>query len=115
MRQAVQHTRSHQRCRHFRPLLHLLVLGARDFLIMRLTIIILLLFPLLGAVSWAQTSSPMEASPNAVASPDAGQSRGMVGAPQPPGMAMGQPWMDGRHRYPPWFESCPPPRRSVRI
>jgi len=60
-------------------------------LIMRLTIIILLLFPLLGAVSWAQTSSSMEASPNPVASPGAGQSGGIMGAPQPPGMAMRQP------------------------
>jgi hypothetical protein len=83
--------------------------------IKRLTIIVLVLFPLLAAVSWAQTSSPIEASPNAMASPGAGQSTGMMGAPQPPGMAMGQPWMGGPYRYPPWFGTCVEPRRSVRI
>lgn len=82
---------------------------------MRLPIIVLLLFSLLGAVSWAQTSPPTEASPSAAASPGVGpSSRGMVGMPQPPAMAMGQPGMGWPYRYPPWG-SCPQPRRSVRI
>jgi hypothetical protein len=83
--------------------------------IKRLTIIVLLLFPFLGVVSWAQTSPPMEPSPNAMASPGAGQSTGMMGAPQPPGMAMEQPSIGRPYRYPPWFGSCAEPRRSVRI
>jgi hypothetical protein len=83
--------------------------------IKRLTIVVLLLFPLLGAVSWAQTSSPTEASPNAMASSSASPSPGIMGAPQPPGMVIEKPWMGRPCRYPSWFGSCPQPRRSVRI
>jgi hypothetical protein len=59
--------------------------------IMRLMLLVLPLVLLLGAVSWAQTSSSMEASPAPMASP--GPSGGMMG--QPP---MGWP----HHAYPPW-------------
>ncbi len=70
---------------------------------MRLTIIGLLLFSLLGTVAWAQTGSPPVGSPTAMTSP---------GAPQPPGLPMAQPWA-GRH---PGHPLCyPGPRRSVRI
>jgi hypothetical protein len=72
---------------------------------MRLTIIVLLLVPLLGALSWAQTSSPIQASPAAVASPGAGQMPGMTGAPQPRGMTSGKAWAGWHH--------CS--RRGVRI
>ena len=47
---------------------------------MRLMLLVLPLLLLLGAVSWAQTSSPMEASPAAMASP--GPSGGMMGSPR---------------------------------
>ena len=81
----------------------------------RLTIIILLLFPLLVGISWAQTSPPDQAAPNIMASPGAVQSPNMMSAPQPPGRAMGEPWMGGPHRYPRSWGSCPRPRRGVRI
>jgi hypothetical protein len=45
-----------------------------------------------GAISQAQTSSPMEASPGAIASPRRRPSGGM----------MGQPLMSGPHPFPPW-------------
>jgi hypothetical protein len=70
---------------------------------MRLMLLVLPLLLLLGAVSWAQTSSPMEASPAAMASP--GPSGGMMG--QPP-MGWAQP-------HPPRFGYCPRPPRAVRI
>jgi hypothetical protein len=72
---------------------------------MRLMLLVLPLLLLLGAVSWVQTSSSMDASPAAMASPVAGPGGGMMGQ-QPP---MGWP-----HPYPPCgFHSQPP--RSVRI
>lgn len=46
---------------------------------MRLTSLVVPLLLLLGAISWAQTSSPMEASPVAIASPAAGSGGGMMG------------------------------------
>jgi hypothetical protein len=59
---------------------------------------------LLGAVSWAQTSPSMNASPTAMASPVAG----------PSGAMMGQPPMGWPHAYPPWLGSYPrPPRDGV--
>jgi hypothetical protein len=70
---------------------------------MRLTILVLTLLLLLGTVSFAQTSSPIEASPAAMASP--GPNEGMMG--QPP-MGWAQP-------HPPWFGYCPRPARTVRI
>jgi hypothetical protein len=81
----------------------------------RITGLILLIFLLLGAVSWAQTSSSTEASPAAMATPVAGQSGGMMNVPHPPGMAMGQASMGWPYPYPPWFGPHPQPRRSVRI
>lgn len=72
---------------------------------MRLTILVLPLLLLLGAVSWAQTSSSMDASPAAMASPVAGPSGGM----------MGQPPIGWPHPYPPWFGCHPQTPRSVQI
>jgi len=67
-------------------------------------LLVLPLVLLLGAVSWAQTSSSMEASPAPMASP--GPSGGMMG--QPP---MGWP----HHAYPPWCGFHPRPPRAVLI
>jgi|SRR5271170_2821642 len=72
---------------------------------MRLTLFVLPLLLLLGAVSWAQTSYSMNASPAAMASPASGPCGGM----------MGQPSIGGPHPYPPWFGFHPRPPRSVRI
>ena len=69
---------------------------------MRLTLLVLPLLLLLGTVSLAQTSSSMDASPAATASPVAGPSGGMMGQPPP-------------YPYPPWFGFHPQPPRSVRI
>jgi hypothetical protein len=71
----------------------------------RLILPVLALLLLLDAVSRAQTSSPMEGSPTAVASPAAGPSGGM----------MGQAPMGSPPPYPPWSGFRPRPRRSVRI
>jgi hypothetical protein len=67
---------------------------------MRVLIIILLIFPMLGGISRAQTPSPLEASPSATASPGAGQDESMMGAPD---------------RYPPWFGTCAQAHRRMRI
>ncbi len=69
---------------------------------MRVTILVLPLLLLLAALSWAQTSSSMDASPAAIATPAAGPMMGQapVGWPQP---------------HPPWFGCRPRPPRSVRI
>ena len=72
---------------------------------MRLTLLVLPLLLLLGAVSWVQTSSSMDASPAAMASPVPGPSGGM----------MGQPPIGWPHPYPPWCGFHPQPPRSVRI
>jgi hypothetical protein len=72
---------------------------------MRLTLLVLPLLLLLGAVGWAQTSSSMNASPAAMASPVTGPTGGM----------MGQPPMGWPHPYPPWFGFHPRPPRGVRI
>jgi hypothetical protein len=72
---------------------------------MRRTLLVLPLLLLLGAVSWGQTSSSMNASPAPMASPAAGPTEGM----------MGQPPMGGPHPYPPWFGFHPRPPRGVRI
>jgi hypothetical protein len=73
---------------------------------MRLILSLLALLLLLHAVSRAQTSSsPMEASSAAMASPAASPSEGIIG--QPP---IGAP-----RPCPPWFGFHPRPPRAVRI
>jgi hypothetical protein len=62
---------------------------------MRLAILALPLFLLLGAGSWAQTSSPIDVSPNAMASPRAAPRGGTMVPLRPPGMTMGEPPMGG--------------------
>jgi hypothetical protein len=81
---------------------------------MRSTIIALLLVSLLGALCWAQESSPTAPSPAAVASPGQAQVPGMKPFMRPP-MAMGPSWR-WHHRYAPsWCGPYPRPRRGVRI
>ena len=63
-----------------------------------LGILVLPLLLLLGAVSWAQTSSSIAASPAAIATPAAGPMMGQAPVGWPP---------------PPWAHQRP--RRSVRI
>jgi hypothetical protein len=72
---------------------------------MRLILLVVLFLLFLGAVSQAQTSSPMEASPAGIASPAAG----------PSGGTMGEPPMGGTHRCPAWSGYYPRPPRVVRI
>ena len=82
---------------------------------MRSTVIALLLVSLLGALCWAQESSPAAPSPAAMASPGQAQVPGMKRFPGPPPMAMGQPWL-WRHRYAPsWCGPYPAHGRGVRI
>jgi hypothetical protein len=72
---------------------------------MRLILLVLPFLLFLGAVSQAQTSSSMEASPAAIASP----------AASPRGSVMGQPPMGWPRPYPPWPGFRPRHSRSVRI
>jgi hypothetical protein len=67
----------------------------------RLTLLVLPFLLFLAAVSWAQPSSPVAASPGAVASPAAGSSASMMGQPQMSGPCPNQRWSgfySRRHR-----------------
>jgi hypothetical protein len=58
----------------------------------RLTLRILPFLLFLSAISWAQPSSPVEASPGAMASPAAGSSTNVMGDPQMAGPCPNQRW-----------------------
>ena len=59
---------------------------------MRLTLLVLPFLLFLAAVSWAQPSPPVAASPGAMASPAAGSSASMMGQPQMGGPSPNQRW-----------------------
>jgi hypothetical protein len=71
----------------------------------RLTLLVLPFLLFLAAISWAQPSAPVQASPLAIASPAAATNGNMIGQPQ----------MAGPCPYPPWSGFYPRRHRGLLI